>query len=147
MFTGERLTTHLHRSFFALPFCAGKSVLVASGEGYGSALFASVSSAVVGIDVAAEAVQHAAQNYTADNLSFLCGDARQIPPAAGSIEIVASFETIEHWGEPEEFIRALPMGATNRNLPEQFVKLYGQLRVASLGAFPKNKAPKSVGMS
>ena len=116
-FTGERVTSltqgeilheHLHRYFFTLQFCAGKSVLdIASGEGYGSALLASVASAVVGVDVAAEAVQHAAQNYTADNLSFLCGDVRQIPLAAGSIEIAVSFETIEHLGEQEEFIREI----------------------------------------
>jgi O-antigen biosynthesis protein len=116
-FTGERVTSltqgeilheHLHRYFFARQFCAGKRVLdIASGEGYGSALLASVSSSVVGIDVAAEAIQHAAENYTADNLSFLCGDTRRIPLAAGSVEVVVSFETIEHLGEQEEFIREI----------------------------------------
>jgi GT2 family glycosyltransferase/SAM-dependent methyltransferase len=116
-FTGERVTSltqgeilheHLHRYFFALQFCAGKRVLdIASGEGYGSALLASVANSVVGVDVAAEAIQHAAENYAADNLSFLCGDTRRIPLSAGSVEVVVSFETIEHLGEQEEFIREI----------------------------------------
>jgi len=116
-FTGERLTTltqgeilheHLHRYFFALQFCAGKKVLdIASGEGYGSALLASVASEVYGVDIAAEAVQHAAANYSADNLTFLRGDARRIPVPTGSMEVVVSFETLEHLGEQEEFLREI----------------------------------------
>jgi GT2 family glycosyltransferase/SAM-dependent methyltransferase len=116
-FTGERFTTlsqgeirheHLHRYFFALQFCGGKRVLdIASGEGYGSALLAGVASEVIGVDVAAEAVRHAAENYSADNLTFLRGDARRIPLAAGSIDVVVSFETLEHLGEYQEFLREI----------------------------------------
>lgn len=116
-FTGERLTTltqgevrheHLHRYFFALQFCAGKRVLdIASGEGYGSALLATVASEVIGVDIAADAVRHAAENYAANNLTFLCGDARRMPVATGSIEAVVSFETLEHLGEQEEFLEEI----------------------------------------
>src|SRR5258708_39818320 len=74
-FTGERFTTlvegeirheHLHRYFFALQFCAGKSILdIASGEGYGSALLATVASRVTGVDISDEAIGHAKENYQA----------------------------------------------------------------------------------
>jgi ubiquinone/menaquinone biosynthesis C-methylase UbiE/GT2 family glycosyltransferase len=116
-FTGERFTTltqgeirheHLHRYFFALQFCAGKRVLdIASGEGYGSALLATVASEVIGVDVAEDAVRHAAENYSTHNLRFLHGDARRIPVDDASIEIVVSFETLEHLSEHEEFLREI----------------------------------------
>jgi GT2 family glycosyltransferase/ubiquinone/menaquinone biosynthesis C-methylase UbiE len=116
-FTGERFTTltqgeirheHLHRYFFALQFCAGKRVLdIASGEGYGSALLATVASEVIGVEVAEEAVRHAAENYSTHNLRFLHGDARRIPVDDASIEIVVSFETLEHLSEHEEFLREI----------------------------------------
>jgi ubiquinone/menaquinone biosynthesis C-methylase UbiE len=105
---GEIRNEHLHRYFFALQFCAGKRVLdIASGEGYGSALLATVASEVIGVDVAEEAVRHAAENYSTHNLSFLHGDARRIPVDDASIEIVVSFETLEHLSEHEEFLREI----------------------------------------
>src|SRR5262249_16303052 len=113
-FTGERFTTlvqgeirheHLHRYFFALQFCAGKSVLdVASGEGYGSALLATVASRVIGVDAAHDAIRHATENYFDHNLSFQCGQAAQLPVGTASIEVVVSFETLEHLCEQEQFL-------------------------------------------
>ena len=54
---------HFHRYLFARQLSLGKRVLdIASGEGYGSALLAQSAANVVGVDIAAEAVAHAAKN-------------------------------------------------------------------------------------
>lgn len=68
-FTGERFLPteqgkirleHYHRYAVVQPIVAGKVVLdVACGEGYGSSFMAEVASSVVGVDISAEAVQHA----------------------------------------------------------------------------------------
>src|SRR5687768_15184340 len=71
---------HWHRYLFAAGFVAGKAVLdVACGEGYGSDLLARTAARVVGVDVAADAVDHAARLYRRDNLSFRRGPASRIP--------------------------------------------------------------------
>jgi SAM-dependent methyltransferase len=106
-FTGERFVPgvpgeiaheHWHRYAFARRFVAGRPTLdVACGEGYGSALLASVAADVVGIDVAADVVAHAAERYRdRPNLRFEVGSAAKLPLAEGSVEAVVSFETIEH---------------------------------------------------
>src|SRR5260221_4044637 len=85
-FTGERLTSeltgqtiieHLHRYLLVREYCRGKDVLdVASGEGYGSALIAQVARSVVGVEIADDAVAHAASSYRRSNLYYVQGDAR-----------------------------------------------------------------------
>lgn len=113
-FTGERYVSghegptqhaHHHRYLFALPFCTGKSVLdVACGEGYGASLLASVARSVLGVDADEAIVEFANQNYASSQLRFLQGMAQQLPVDDGSIDVVVSFETIEHFSEHEEFM-------------------------------------------
>lgn len=113
-FTGERFTSaesgqieieHVHRYVLARHFCRGKDVLdVASGEGYGSALLAQVARSVIGVDVAEDAVAHAARNYSSGNLSFQQGAAERLPLADTSVDIVVSFETIEHLYDHAQFL-------------------------------------------
>ena len=112
--TGERLTTatagqveieHLHRYFLARALCRGRDVLdVASGEGYGTALLAQTALSVIGVEVSAEAVAHAAEAYRQPNLRFLEGDARRLPLDDASVDAVVSFETIEHLYEHDQFL-------------------------------------------
>jgi ubiquinone/menaquinone biosynthesis C-methylase UbiE len=113
-FTGERFTSaesgqieieHIHRYFLARHFCRGKDVLdIASGEGYGAALLSQVASSVIGVDVADEAVEHAARNYIRDSLSFRKGDGSQLPISDSSVDVVVSFETIEHLYDHQRFL-------------------------------------------
>ncbi|WP_438382167.1 methyltransferase domain-containing protein [Asaia sp. BMEF1] len=113
-FTGERFTTsasgqieieHLHRYFIARALSREKDVLdIASGEGYGTALIAQVARTVTGVEVSEDAVSHAQQTYRNTNLKYLLGDARKIPLPDSSIDLVVSFETIEHFYEHEQFI-------------------------------------------
>ena len=110
--TGERLYTgyfdrysleHLHRYAVAQSFATGKAVLdIASGEGYGSNLLADVASNVIGVDIDPEIIAHATKRYSKANLKFLQGSTDQIPVAASSIDVVVSFETLEHHDRHEE---------------------------------------------
>jgi len=123
-FTGERYVPqlrgqiyyeHLHRYALALTLARDKDVLdIASGEGYGSALLAMVARSVTGVDVDDASVRFASSRYTAMNLNFRTGSAAQIPVADASVDLVVSFETIEHLREHErmlgEFRRVLRPG-------------------------------------
>ena len=114
-FTGERLTgdiagqtqmEHYHRYLFARSLVAGHKVLdVASGEGYGSALLAQVASSVVGVEYSDQTVRLAAANFPCANLCFLRADARAIPLEDSCVDIVVSFETIEHFNRQDDFLR------------------------------------------
>jgi ubiquinone/menaquinone biosynthesis C-methylase UbiE len=112
--TGERLTTtapvqveveHLHRYCLARELCRNRDVLdVAAGEGYGTALLAQTALTVTGVEISPEAVAHASQAYRLPNLRFCEGDARSIPLADASVDVVVSFETIEHFYEHDVFL-------------------------------------------
>ncbi|MEO8751645.1 MAG: class I SAM-dependent methyltransferase [Casimicrobiaceae bacterium] len=106
-FTGERFVPgiageiaheHWHRYAFARRFVTGRRVLdVACGEGYGSALLAAVAGSVVGVDIAQSAIAHASAAYAGRaNLNFAQGSAAAVPIADGAVDVVVSFETIEH---------------------------------------------------
>lgn len=135
-FTGERYVPqlrgqiyyeHLHRYALALSLAADKDVLdIASGEGYGSALLAMVARSVVGVDIDEASVRYAGSRYTAMNLTFRSGSATQIPIADASIDLIASFETIEHLVEHErmfaEFKRVLrPAGRLIISSPNKLI--------------------------
>jgi ubiquinone/menaquinone biosynthesis C-methylase UbiE len=97
---------HLARYDFAADYVRGKSVLdVASGTGYGSRLLAEAGAArVAGLDISSEAVCYATEHYRAGNLSFRVGDAEHIEVDSGTVDVVVSFETIEHLARPEQYL-------------------------------------------
>jgi O-antigen biosynthesis protein len=106
-FTGERFLPgcageiayeHWHRYAFARQFVAGKRVLdAACGEGYGSRLLSAVASSSIGVDIDASAVAHATERYgDGDRVRFLSGSCSALPLADASVDVVVSFETIEH---------------------------------------------------
>src|SRR5690242_18456144 len=90
---------HVYRYAFACHFVAGKRVLdVACGEGYGAAALQRVGAAsVVGVDVSELACSHVRSKY---GLDARAGGAEQIPLADNSVDVVVSFETIEHVRNP-----------------------------------------------
>lgn len=113
--TGERLVTnyknktaveHLHRYTIAQEYIANKVVLdIASGEGYGSNLLSNTAKFVYGVDISKEAVSHANNKYAKDNLTFLEGSAAKIPLEDHSVDVLVSFETIEHHDKHEEMMQ------------------------------------------
>lgn len=117
-FTGERFIPtesgeiryeHMHRYTWAALMCEGKDVLdIACGEGYGSALLARNARSVVGVDISEQAVAHARGNYAGrPNLRFQQGSATSVPMAGASVDMVVSFETIEHLAEQKEMLAEL----------------------------------------
>ena len=113
-FTGERYVSglvgdiqseHYHRYLLALRFARGLDVLdVASGEGFGSAILGQVARSVVGVDVDAGSVRFANENYLSERVSFRRGDATALPVADCSIDVIVSFETIEHLTDHDAFL-------------------------------------------
>jgi ubiquinone/menaquinone biosynthesis C-methylase UbiE len=111
-FTGERFVPerrdeiaieHLHRYAFAMEFCTNKDVVdIASGEGYGSDLLAIRAKSVIGVDIAKEAIEHSRSKYQRLNLRYVEGRADSIPLDAYSVDVVVSFETLEHHDMHEE---------------------------------------------
>ncbi len=116
-FTGERYLPevggnieleHLHRYLLAKQAVVGKTVLdIASGEGYGSAMLAESARRVTGVDISQEAVSHAQTKYRAENLEFRLGSCSVIPLGDASVDVVVSFETIEHHDEHEAMMREI----------------------------------------
>jgi len=112
-FTGERMvpasadaTTlweHVYRYQFATKFVVGKEVLdIACGEGYGAAALRRAGARrIVGVDISKEACEHAAEKY---GLDARVGDGQSIPLDSASVDVIVSFETIEHVAEPGLFL-------------------------------------------
>jgi len=134
-FTGERFVPevhgnieleHLHRYLQACQIAARKEVLdIASGEGYGSAMLANKASKVIGVDISAEAVNHARKRYNKENLEYMIGSCADIPLPDASVDMVVSFETIEHHDQHEkmmqEIMRVLrPTGVLLISSPDKY---------------------------
>jgi SAM-dependent methyltransferase len=88
---------HLHRYAYASEYVKGKVVLdIASGEGYGSDMLSRIAKHVYGVDIDEESVRHAQAKYQAKNLKYIIGSCTEIPLPDASVDVVVSFETIEH---------------------------------------------------
>jgi len=113
-FTGERFTPevrgpiwyeHWHRYAFVADLVRGKRVLdAACGEGYGSYLLARAATHVTGVDISVAAIAHARERYPLANLAFAQGSVTQLPLPDASVDLVTSFETIEHLTGQREMI-------------------------------------------
>lgn len=118
-FTGERYVPskygalalqHYHRYEFAINQIDLSNSLVldiACGEGYGSALLAEKAKMVYGVDISKETIEYAKKKYTKENLFFKQGEAAKIPMDDSSVDILVSFETIEHHDKHEEMLNEI----------------------------------------
>ncbi|MGH2665075.1 class I SAM-dependent methyltransferase [Flavobacterium sp.] len=113
--TGERLETyvytrdtidHLHRYAIISKYVEGKVVLdIASGEGYGTNLISKKAKFVYGVDIDAQSVADAKHKYQKENIEFLVGSTDAIPLQDGSVDVLISYETIEHHDRHEEMMQ------------------------------------------
>ena len=117
-FTGERvvpgkvdpdlLNEHLCRYHFACPLVEGRFALdVGCGTGYGTAVLARSARRVLALDVSAESVAFAKENYAAPNVDFLVSDCRQIPLGAETVDAAVCFEVIEHLAEQTSLLQEI----------------------------------------
>lgn len=123
--TGERMIPahtslpvfweHVERYRFASEYVRGKDVLdIACGTGYGSAgLLRAGAQSVIGMDISADAVAYARETYGVD---ARLGNAEAIELPDAAVDVVVSFETIEHVPQPTRFldecVRILRPGGT-----------------------------------
>jgi len=133
--SGEIAYEHWHRYAFARRMATGKRVLdAACGEGYGSALLAGSAVEVIGVDVDVATLEHATSRYAPiARLRFVHGSCSALPIADGSVDLVVSFETVEHLTESDqtamlrEFARVLsPDGVLVISSPNK--RLYSDAR-------------------
>jgi 2-polyprenyl-3-methyl-5-hydroxy-6-metoxy-1,4-benzoquinol methylase len=113
-FTGERLHAGdrrfaldiaRHRAAYEVARChagGGRVLDLGCGSGYGTALLAAGAARVVGVDrVRPDGTGGRGGGH------FLLGDLRAIPLAAGSFDLVVSFQVIEHLENPSFYVDAL----------------------------------------
>lgn len=96
---------HVSRYVFASQFVKGKIVLdIACGSGYGSQLLLEAGAKeVIGVDVSEDAIEYCKKKYRDPKMKFVQGSVDLIPiDTEKSIDVIVSFETIEHVGDTEQ---------------------------------------------
>lgn len=123
----ETVIEHLHRYALALELAKGKRVLdIASGEGYGANLLAGVAESVRGADLSKLAIANAQNKYKdKSNLTFVVGDATNLPFESDAFDLVVSFETIEHHDQHEKMLSEIkrvlkPEGILIMSTPDKY---------------------------
>lgn len=111
---GIRSEAHLARYQLAARHAPEQGIILdaACGLGYGSAMLARQfpGARVIGIDISEYAVDYARTNFAAElpNLEFHVADACDLTMVVeDSVDLVVSFETIEHVPDPELFLRGV----------------------------------------
>lgn len=142
--TGEIRHEHLHRYAWCARLIGGKDVLdIACGEGYGSVMLAAHARSVVGVDIDQATIEHAKNMYAGrGNLRFERGDAAEIPLDDASVDVVVSFETIEHHDRHREMIAEirrvlrpdgiLVLSSPNRDVYSKLSGQYNEFHVKEL---------------
>ncbi|MCG7530102.1 methyltransferase domain-containing protein [Psychrobium sp. MM17-31] len=89
---------HMARYKFARSFIKADDLVLdgACGSGYGSKILAGKSKNIIGIDLNARSINYAKKNYGDSVKEFNCSDIEQLNYDNNSIDVVVSFETLEH---------------------------------------------------
>lgn len=108
-FTGERVVPgktpdeiyreHIDRYIFAANFVGDRTILdIACGTGYGiDHMINAGAKSAIGVDIAVDSVRYARGRFGKNEEAvFICADGVNLPFSDGSIDVVTSFETIEH---------------------------------------------------
>lgn len=99
---------HVTRYLAAQSVVKNKVVLdIASGSGYGTKILAESAKMVYGVDVNEVAVNYSKKKYASKNIEYLVGDGVSIPLKDNSVDIVITFETIEHIKDYKKFLEEL----------------------------------------
>ena len=94
---------HRDRYIWASQYVRGKDVLdIACGNGIGTNYLRESADRVIGIDIDEEAIEFAKAHYPRCN--FHVGRVDAIPLPSESVDVIVSFETIEHVAEQTQFL-------------------------------------------
>lgn len=77
---------------------------IASGSGYGVKMLAETAKFVYGVDANETAVNYSKKNFSGKNIEYRVGDGESIPLEDDSIDVVVTFETIEHIKNYKKFL-------------------------------------------
>lgn len=147
IFQEDRRRAHLARYEFAARHADGRRVAdIACGTGYGTEILSRAGAlSVIGIDRNGEAIQYAGLYHSTPSSLYRTADAAATKIDTESIDLVVSFETLEHVDSDEkvleEFVRILgPEGTlicsvphlwTDRDLPHH-KRVYDRHRLHNL---------------
>lgn len=98
---------HLARYEFCKQFISKDDIVldIACGTGYGSYLIGSLAKKVIGLDIDEKVIAENKIKYPLKNIEFICGDATKVSRYINEqIDVVVSFETIEHLDKKEQNI-------------------------------------------
>ncbi|QQS71010.1 class I SAM-dependent methyltransferase [Candidatus Saccharibacteria bacterium] len=96
---------HVTRYIAAKQVVSGKTVLdIASGSGYGTQMLAETAKFVYGVDINKNAIGYAQEYFSGKNIEYRLGDGESIPLDDDSVDIVVTFETIEHIKNYRKFL-------------------------------------------
>lgn len=140
-FTGERIewrqlyfktrfSDHFPRYDFAMPYCMNKIVIdIASGTWYWTYKLSKVSKQIIGIDIDEQSIEIARQNYKNHNLEYKLWNWIKIDVEDGSVDVVVSFETIEHIIDYHQFMQEIqrvlkPWGTLILSTPNYLWEIY-----------------------
>lgn len=116
LYDQSRKEFHLDRYRFALNYTKGQLVAdIACGTGYGTRMIVENGAmSCIGIDIALDAITYAQRNHNIEGTQFICASGDATPVEDSSVDVVVSFETIEHVPNDElllqEFYRILKPG-------------------------------------
>lgn len=102
----EQSAQHLSRYFFAGGFVQGRHVIDAGcGFGYGTAILSETGVAtILGVDIAPEAIAYAQKHFSGSNITFNIDDCEKLATINSPVDVICSFENIEHLKHPERFL-------------------------------------------
>ena len=137
MFDQQRREFHLDRYRFAAKQVQGKRVLdCACGTGYGSRMLRENGGAafVIGVDIEPTAIEYACRKHEVDGTTFICssGDCLALPNA--SVDVVTSFETIEHVSDDVALINEF----------HRVLRPYGFLIISTPNLWPLAHSPHHI---
>lgn len=98
-------SVHVARYHFSQPYVKDNRVLdVACGTGYGLPLLQQHARFVLGADIDLETAKTARAELRGGRGNVLVADARELPFASNSFDVVTSFETLEHLHDRDKFL-------------------------------------------
>lgn len=113
-FTGERLIPgvggeieleHRHRYLATAHLCQDLKVLdIACGTGYGAQILARAALRVHGVDSHEPSIDYARKFFPWPNLTYERGEMTKLPLEDGAVDVVSSFESIEHIGASDQLL-------------------------------------------